>query len=80
MLAIFEFFYAVRDRDIATARSLLTLQLVAPATPLLPRFFPPEGARRGRACVGGWEAGGGGGGERGEGWPTVGFEGRVGDR
>lgn len=84
MLAVFEFFYAVRDGDVARVEDMLKQGLVDPCAPLLPQHFPASGARQFRGHDAWAEAVSGEGAgrqqeERPEGWPRHGFEGVHGD-
>ena len=78
-LSIFEFFYAVRDGDVENVRRQLQDGEVEASTPLVPRCFPPSGARRppGQEVLD--QKRGRGIAQRGEFWPREGCEGEEGD-
>ena len=78
-LSIFEFFYAVRDGDVESVRRLLQDGEVPASTPLVPRCFPPSGARRPPGQEALDQQRGRGIPQRGEGWPRQGCEGEEGD-
>ena len=78
-LSIFEFFYAVRDGDVESVRRLLQDGEVQASTPLVPRCFPPSGARRPPGLEALDQQRGRGIAQRGEGWPRQGCEGEEGD-
>jgi hypothetical protein len=50
-LAIFEYFYAVRDGDVEAVACLLSSRLVDANVPIFPKGFPISGGRPGRAVV-----------------------------
>ena len=85
VLAIFEFFYAVRDHDVITVKRLLDDSLVDVTTPLLPSAFPSQGGMPAPPLPHQEDAGtsvgdGGEGGKDGEGEGGAEGEQRGGDR
>ena len=50
-LAVFEYFYAVRDGDVDAVAHLLSSRLVDASVPIFPKGFPISGGRPGRAVV-----------------------------